>query len=1058
MFGSRAALRAFRFLLCASLPVALAACAPAGQTVHHLVDWSYAWGPLTTGRVADADWQPAHKKIWNPPEPDGTTTTPSGTRELWLRLRLPDAQVPDPAVYIQAFDQSGTVYGDDGQTVLYGPATVDADQPVPFHGYPFHIIPLNEKTRTLYFRIRSNHTNIGIIGEPGLAPASTHVSAIITEDIDRLALGLWTLFAALFASIIYLRKRQQPIFLAFASICLTGGLYSIARTQIKQIIYPAPELWLYLELAAFYTLPAALYAQFYSIFGAGRFRHRIWLLVLQMTFATLALGVAAIGLIPVMTTLTPAQILFAVALVAVIGATGYEVRRGKKEARMILAGLVAGAIFAVHDILIAAGILNWYRFLSHYGLFLFFMSLGYVLIYRFTTADEMLEKTRKYLSRVIGELDDTIAFRTQALARSNEEIRKLSELAKEINASTRLETILERVFAYFESEFAVEAAILQLIDRETNELYSYSTTEPANATPEMIAYSRNLRVPLNESSGIIYKTFQRNRTFYLARLDARAFPPGTEREIVDTLQLKSFAVVPVSVGNDVIALILLTSYSRHLSLSRDDIKRIDRFAEQIAGAINHANLLRRAETAVAEARAERLRANDALYELEALNKFAREISSNTSLDDILEMIFYYVISQFGLHGCYLYLRDEEKNDLYHYKSMLPERIAPEIKDRIKQRRVSLDSESILASVCRRGRPLYLPRFRDSGGTPEDEDGIRALGLSAMYIVPLQVRNQVSGMIIFSNFDAPMMLRRPELDSIARFCEQLSGAVRTASLLSQVDQERKKSDRLLLNVLPEAIAAELKQTGKVAPRTYESATVLFTDFKGFTSVVESKDPHELIVELDQIFEQFDNIVEKAGLEKLKTIGDAYMCAGGLPGQNTTHAVDACLAALEIQAFMVQTREIKKQITGEEFWELRIGINTGSVVAGVVGKNKFVYDVWGDAVNVASRMETNSEPGQINISRGTYEQVKYFFNCEYRGQIRAKNRGFLDMYYLTSIRPELSERQEGRVPNKRFFELYERIKSGARLRFRSEMAPNSAAIEGGESAATTISPSA
>ena len=222
-------------------------------------------------------------------------------------------------------------------------------------------------------------------------------------------------------------------------------------------------------------------------------------------------------------------------------------------------------------------------------------------------------------------------------------------------------------------------------------------------------------------------------------------------------------------------------------------------------------------------------------------------------------------------------------------------------------------------------------------------------------------------------------------------------------------------------------------------------MLFTDFKGFTSVVERRDPRELIVELDQIFEQFDHIVEKSGLEKLKTIGDAYMCAGGLPQTNATHAIDACLAALEIRSFMAQTREIKQQLTGEEFWQLRIGINSGPLVAGVVGKNKFVYDVWGDAVNVASRMETNSEAGQINISRSTYEQTKYFFACNFRGQVPAKNRGYLEMFFLNGIRPELSVNGEGLVPNERFRQLYERVQSGARLRFRSELEPDEAGTE-------------
>ncbi len=1025
-------------LLLASLAVA---CGAPANPIESPQNWAYAW-ETGSGTAPPAEGWQATDAIWNPTDRPADDGKADERVALWLRADLPAAGFSEPALYVQSFDQTAVVYAvaDSGNAGAlkkiyeFGSMT---DGRVDFGGYPYHIIPLPPESRRLFFQIQSDHTNIGIVGQPEFNSASALLRAIVVEDLDRLVLGLWTLFAGLFALILFLRKRDETNFLAFATLCLAGGVYGITRTQIKQLVLPDPLFWIYLELAAFYLLPATILFQFATIFGPGRFRHRLWLAGGQSAYAVAALALSGAGILPVMSTLLPAQLSFLITLILTVGATIFEFRNGKIEARIILAGLVAGVAFSLHDVLVAAGVLGWSRFLSHYGLFCFFMSLGFVAIHRVVTAGAMLEKTRKYLSRVIGELDSTIAFRTEALARSNEEIQNLSDLAKQINASTSLDTILERIFSYFKSEFAVEAAILQLIDRDANELYSYSTTEPENATPEMIAYSRDMRIKLDESSGIIFKTYQRKRTFYLAKLDNRAFPEGAEREIVDTLKLKSFVLVPVCINDEVIAMILLTSYDKHLSLSRDDLKRIDRFSEQIAGAINHANLLERAQSAVAEARAERLRANDARYELEALNKFAREISSNTDLDEILEKIFYYVISQFGLHGCYLYLRDDDANELYHYKSMLPENIDPGKATSIKNRRVALDSDSILARVCRRGRPLYLPRFRGSGGTAGDEEGIESLGLSAMYIVPLTVQDRVSGMIVFSNFDSPMMLRKPELDSIARFCEQLSGAVRTASLLGQVDQERKKSDRLLLNVLPESIAEELKETGKVKPQNYESATVLFTDFKGFTSVVERRDPRELIVELDQIFEQFDHIVEKSGLEKLKTIGDAYMCAGGLPGKNATHAVDACLAALEIRSFMAQTREIKQQLTGEEFWQLRIGINTGPLVAGVVGKNKFVYDVWGDAVNVASRMETNSEAGQINISQSTYEEIKYFFACNYRGQVPAKNRGYLDMFFLNGIRPELSMNGEGLVPNERFRELYARVQSGARLRFRSEI---------------------
>jgi class 3 adenylate cyclase len=163
------------------------------------------------------------------------------------------------------------------------------------------------------------------------------------------------------------------------------------------------------------------------------------------------------------------------------------------------------------------------------------------------------------------------------------------------------------------------------------------------------------------------------------------------------------------------------------------------------------------------------------------------------------------------------------------------------------------------------------------------------------------------------------------------------------------------------------------------------------------------------------------MERYHLEKLKTIGDSYMCAGGLPVKNSTHAIDCCLAALEIQAFMNQMKEIKEN-QNFPYWELRLGIHSGSVIAGVIGDKKFAYDVWGDTVNTASRMESSGEVGKINISETTYFLCKDFFLFSHRGKIKAKNKGEIDMYFLERILPELSSDDLGRVPNQIFKEKY------------------------------------
>lgn len=197
-------------------------------------------------------------------------------------------------------------------------------------------------------------------------------------------------------------------------------------------------------------------------------------------------------------------------------------------------------------------------------------------------------------------------------------------------------------------------------------------------------------------------------------------------------------------------------------------------------------------------------------------------------------------------------------------------------------------------------------------------------------------------------------------------------------------------------------------------------MLFTDFKGFTSIAEKISPVELVRELESCFLRFDEIIEKYNIEKIKTIGDAYMAAGGIPSANHTNPLDVVLAGLEMQYFM-NNLKATKAAAGEPYWELRLGINTGKLIAGVIGKKKFAYDVWGDTVNTASRMESSGEVGKVNISGKTYSLIKDFFECEHRGKISAKGKGEIDMYFVHRIKPELSEDVHGLEPNQQFIDL-------------------------------------
>jgi class 3 adenylate cyclase len=234
----------------------------------------------------------------------------------------------------------------------------------------------------------------------------------------------------------------------------------------------------------------------------------------------------------------------------------------------------------------------------------------------------------------------------------------------------------------------------------------------------------------------------------------------------------------------------------------------------------------------------------------------------------------------------------------------------------------------------------------------------------------------------------------------------------------LDKQKDEIEHLLLNILPAEVAEELQTTGHSTPRHYENVSVLFTDFKGFTTIADKFTPVELVKELNTCFMAFDNIIEKYGLEKIKTIGDSYMCAGGIPVPDDKHVYNIVKAGLEIQKF-IETYNDSCKLIGRECWNIRIGIHVGPVVAGVVGKKKYAYDIWGSTVNIASRMESNGAPEKVNISSTTYELIKDRFVFHHRGKIHAKNVGEIDMYFVENEKtqtgiPELIDVNKEETP--------------------------------------------
>jgi adenylate cyclase len=281
---------------------------------------------------------------------------------------------------------------------------------------------------------------------------------------------------------------------------------------------------------------------------------------------------------------------------------------------------------------------------------------------------------------------------------------------------------------------------------------------------------------------------------------------------------------------------------------------------------------------------------------------------------------------------------------------------------------------------------------------------------------------------------PRELSFEQLDALRRLSRQLLTQLDLRRRLADLDQaraelsaEKARADALLTNMLPASIAEELKRNGKVAPHYVPAATIMFADIESFTQLTERMAPAQLIDLLDQYFSMFDEIIGRHGLEKVKTVGDAYMAVAGVPEPNRLHAIDACLAALELQAAI---RRMKSQREKSRLLalEARIGLHSGPVISGVVGKHRLTFDIWGDAVNTAALMEANGAPGRVNISDGVAGQVGALFELEPRGGIDAKHKGALKMHYLNRLKSEFARDPEGRMPNERFAAERSRLLTG------------------------------
>ncbi|MCE9598639.1 MAG: GAF domain-containing protein [Spirochaetia bacterium] len=592
--------------------------------------------------------------------------------------------------------------------------------------------------------------------------------------------------------------------------------------------------------------------------------------------------------------------------------------------------------------------------------------------------------------------------------------QKLNEISRALNATTDLQEVSARMLEHLRNEYSIESCLLMLPDQSTGILRPSILIGPARE----LEIGRTLQIPVGPEGGMVRRAFERKKPLFVkvggARDIFRIPYPGmdTDKDFIQRLGLEWFLILPLVVQGRAIGALMCTSYEKSGGLRSHQVAEIGAFADQIAGAVYSSNLM-------SEVDASRKEAEKARADTEVLAELARQANQAVDLSGVLGALTNIIRARFGADGLGLLTVNTELNQLELTSCVRGGVIEPLETTPANFRILPLVPETgSLFQIWKKKRSFYSNRIsqRWLEGSPMDAAIAEYWNMKWLMEIPLLLDDKVVALLTLSGPDENR-LSRADIQFCERLASQVAGAVRALQLLDASVLARNESDRLLANILPATIAEELKHRGSVEPLFYDSVSVLFTDFVGFTRASENLLPDELVAELDGCFSQFDAVVARNNMEKLKTIGDSYMCAAGLPQIRNTHAIDACLTALEFRDFMLTAQQIKSSL-GMEFWQVRIGIHSGSVTAGVIGTNKFAYDIWGDTVNTASRMESSGEPGKVNISGDTYNLVKDFFDCEYRGKVKAKGKGEVDMYFLQRIKPELSADDVGLMPNAKF----------------------------------------
>ncbi len=818
--------------------------------------------------------------------------------------------------------------------------------------------------------------------------------------LEALAMALVTLYllAGGYHLMLYLRRPKDVYNLLFGLFGVGIGLYwFISNTSLRDVLFGEAVAWHRKSEHIALFLLGPLFVNFLTQFLERRY-YRIGLAYAGLG-AVLILATAAgpLSLMRLCRDVYYGSLLCACAFSLYYA--GRAAWRGDREARFLLGGLIAFLFGLASDVLTSLDLIRFPRVTS-YALLAVVAAMTYTLVRRYVQSSMRAEDLSFSLEQKIVDRTEALKASQAALSLTLNSVQGMVYRGRNDAARTLdyVSSGVRELTGYDPEDVAGRPLFGNHIIYEEDR--ALVRERIARALGEQVGFELEYRI--QHADGSVRWALERGQGVY----DDSGRLLHLQGFVTDITERKTT--------------------ERKLQIAHDASERSRALSEESA---------QRLEQARQES--DRMR-----EEIEKLNEFMKKLNESTDLNTVLLQIFTHMLFTFNIDGVWLLFVDRKTNELYtnHESFAFATAIPDSAIQFLRTFRcpISPDNVSFWRTVRKR-KPLFVRRLKPELSHGMERKLIDLVPMTGFVMTPLIVQDQVIGVLTFTQLRGEKLSLRPrDMAGAYRFAEQIGGALYSASLLEQVREERARSDRLLLNILPQKVAIELREQGAVKPVQYDQVTVLFTDFVGFTRIAERITADELLSELDGCFSQFDDVIAHHGLEKLKTIGDAYMCCGGLPEPNQTHAIDACLAALEFQNFMRQMREIKAQL-GYDFWELRVGLNSGPVMAGVVGKNKFAYDIWGDTVNTASRMESAGSPGRVNISRSTYDQVKYFFKVERRGLVEAKGKGRMEMFFIKGLRSFVSRNGDGLTPNDEFYRLYNIVKSGGKLRFRREVEP-------------------